>query len=415
VASVSKDGRGWRILFTAPDGRRRTLRLGRVDRKAAESIRYHVENLIVAKTAGVPVRQETAVWLAGIGSKLRERLVRCGLCDAAPTMTLERLLNSFLDAHTTVAPGTRVVWAQVMKDLREFFGPDCDVTRLTIDDAERFRLYLKARGLADYTIVKRLQKTRQFFHYAVRREWMSRNPFLGITHSGGNPADRRVYVPVNHVLRVMEHCPNNTWRLLVALARFGGLRIPSEAFSLRWIDVDWERSRLTVPSPKTASRGQKYRIIPLFPLLRPYLETAWDEAPEGADFVIPEEYRRRSYGPGGWRNANLRTTLERIVRRAGLEPWPRLWHNLRASFESDLAQAFPLATVTKWLGNSPSIALRHYVDPTDTAFEQAAQWIPPLGVHSEHSHSGAKSGALVAQKAAPQIPAGNGKIENDAF
>jgi integrase len=414
MASIARDGKGWRILFTAPDGRRRTLRLGRVDRKAAESIRCHIEALLVARTAGIPVRQETAVWLANIGNTLRDRLVRCGLCDVAPAMTLERLLNGFLDAHTTVAPGTRVVWGQVMRDLQAFFGPDCDVTRLTIDDGEKFRLYLKARGLADYTITKRLQKARQFFHYAVRRGWTSRNPFVGVTHRGGNPADRRVYVPVAHVLRLMDYCPNNTWRLLLALARFGGLRIPSEAFGLKWGDIDWERGRLTVPSPKTASRGIPYRIIPLFPLLRPYLETAWDEAPEGAEFVIPEEYRRRAQGSSGWRNTNLRTTLAKIIRKAGLEPWPRLWHNLRASFESDLAQAFPLATVTKWVGHSPSIALRHYVDPTDTAFEQAANWIPPGGVQSEHSHSGAKSGALVAQKAAQQIPAENGKIEKNA-
>jgi len=414
MASISRDGTGWRILFTDPDGRRRTLRLGRVDRKAAESIRCHVENLLVAKTAGVPVRHETAVWLAGIGSTLRDRLVRCGLCDAAPTMTLERLLHGFLDAHPTVAPGTRVVWSQVMRDLKEFFGPDCDATRLTIDDGEKFRSYLMSKGLADYTIVKRLQKVRQFFNYAVRREWISRNPFMGVTHSGGNPADRRVYVPVADVLRLLDYCPNNVWRLLVALARFGGLRIPSEAFSLRWTDVDWERGRLTVPSPKTASRGKPYRIIPLFPLLRPYLERAWDEAPEWADYIIPEEYRRRAHGPNGWRNANLRTTLERIVRRAGLEPWPRLWHNLRASCESDLAQSFPLAVVTKWLGNTPSTALRHYVDPTDTAFEQAAQWIPSFGVKSEHPYSGAFSGALVAQKTTLQTPAGNGKIEKSA-
>lgn len=72
-------------------------------------------------------------------------------------------------------------------------------------------------------------------------------------------------------------------------------------------------------------------------------------------------------------------------RRAGVEPWSRAWHSLRASCESDLAQSFPLATVTKWLGNTPSVALRHYVDATETAFEKAKQRTPTEG--------GAKSGA----------------------
>src|SRR3954469_19277869 len=81
------------------------------------------------------------------------------------------------------------------------------------------------------------------------------------------------------------------------------------------------------------------------------------------------------------------------IRRAGVEPWPRVWHSMRASCESDLAQSFPLAVVTKWLGNTPSVALRHYVDPTEAAYTQAASWVPG---------GGAKSGAPAAHFPAQQ-------------
>ena len=67
-----------------------------------------------------------------------------------------------------------------------------------------------------------------------------------------------------------------------ALARFGGLRIPSEAFSLKWSDVDWERNRMSVPSPKTERLGKTHRVIPLFSLIRPHLEAAFDQATEGS-------------------------------------------------------------------------------------------------------------------------------------
>ncbi|HET6573467.1 MAG TPA: hypothetical protein VFG68_07685 [Fimbriiglobus sp.] len=59
-----------------------------------------------------------------------------------------------------------------------------------------------------------------------------------------------------------------------------------------------------------------------------------------------------------------------------------------------------LATVTKRLGNTPSVALRHYVDPTEAAFDRALDWRP--------EKSGAKSGAREAQKAAQRADAGNG-------
>ena len=36
------------------------------------------------------------------------------------------------------------------------------------------------------------------------------------------------------------------------LARYGGLRCPSEVVALTWADVDWERGRFLVKAPKTA-------------------------------------------------------------------------------------------------------------------------------------------------------------------
>ena len=54
--------------------------------------------------------------------------------------------------------------------------------------------------------------------------------------------------------------------LIFALARYGGLRTPSETKSLKWGDVDFERGRIRVPSPKTEHHeGKGSRLIPLFP------------------------------------------------------------------------------------------------------------------------------------------------------
>src|SRR5262249_57167819 len=118
--------------------------------------------------------------------------------------------------------------------------------------------------------------------------------------------------------------PDNEWQLIVALARYAGLRIPSELLGLRWTDVDLPGGRMTIKSPKTSHHaGKESRIVPVFPELRQYLEAAWwDEATEGKEFVIT---RHRDA------NANLRTQLERIIERAGLTPWPKLFQTMRAS------------------------------------------------------------------------------------
>ena len=45
---------------------------------------------------------------------------------------------------------------------------------------------------------------------------------------------------------------------------------------------------------------------------------------------------------------------------------------LRASCESDLAREYPITTVCKWIGNTVSIAARHYVQVTDEDFRRAS-------------------------------------------
>jgi integrase len=52
-----------------------------------------------------------------------------------------------------------------------------------------------------------------------------------------------------------------------------GIRCPSELLPLTWNDVNWERDRFLVHSPKTEHyEGGAERWMPIFPELRPYLE-----------------------------------------------------------------------------------------------------------------------------------------------
>ncbi len=62
----------------------------------------------------------------------------------------------------------------------------------------------------------------------------------------------------------------------------------------------------------------------------------------------------------------------RKLEKAGIPPWPKLWHALRASAETDLAARFPIHVVAGWLGNTPKIAAKHYLMTTDDDFDRAA-------------------------------------------
>jgi hypothetical protein len=46
-------------------------------------------------------------------------------------------------------------------------------------------------------------------------------------------------------------------------------------------------------------------------------------------------------------NANLGTQLHRIIERAGCEPWPKMFINLRSTRRTELQETFPSHVVDK--------------------------------------------------------------------
>jgi integrase len=196
-----------------------------------------------------------------------------------------------------------------------------------------------------------------------------------------------------------------TWRTIIALARYAGLRCPSEVLSLRWQDVDWDAARIVVQSPKTEHHpGRATRTIPLFHELRPYLEEAFELAPTGAVYVVDARYRDSANTPSGWRNCNLRQQFSRIIRRAGLQPWPRLFHALRSSRETELAATFPLHVVAAWLGNTPRIALKHYLQVTTADFDRAARLPEQRAAKAlEQAHADKRATVQTPSTAPPQV------------
>jgi hypothetical protein len=144
---------------------------------------------------------------------------------------------------------------------------------------------------------------RTMFRDAQRRKLISENPFEGMQGGTKPNTERSRYVSRETIAAVLEACPHDEWRLLVHPSRFAGLRIPSEALTLSWDDVDWDKERLTVHSPKTEHHdGKSQRTIPLFPKVREYLDRLWSVAPGRGDACVLET---PAGGPafGDWRKA----------------------------------------------------------------------------------------------------------------
>jgi len=364
MASITNQPNGRKtIQFIGADGKRRSIRLGQVSLAQAEAVKIKVEDLAAAALTGHAPRRETSVWLAGLDDGLRDRIAAAGLCQKRARALLGPFIDDYATGRTDVKKGTRVVFDRVRGYLVEYFGESKPIRDITPGDADAWRRNLLDRKLSDNTVRRACGIAKQFFRAAMRLRILEENPFQSLPCVVGSNPERLYFVSRDEASKVLSACPDDQWRLLFALARYGGLRVPSEALGLRWGDIDWENGCITVKSPKTERHeGHECRKVPIFPELLPYLRDSFESAAEGTEYCITR-YRNTA--------VNLRTQLLRIIRRAGLTPWPKLWQNLRSTRETELADRFPAHVVSAWIGNSVQVAVKHYLQVTDEHFKQA--------------------------------------------
>lgn len=165
--------------------------------------------------------------------------------------------------------------------------------------------------------------------------------------------------------------PDTEFRVIIGLARYAGLRTPSETLLLRWPDIDFAAGRMVIHSPKLeAYEDKEYRVIPLWPEIRRDLEVLHDRAEPGAVYVITR-HRPANCDPASVATPNWRTRLKRLLKRAGVPSWPKLFVNLRASHRVEVEEQWPRHVADAWLGHDSDTADKHYLMPTPEHFDRA--------------------------------------------
>lgn len=357
VTETTRTGRKrYRVAFRNEHGDRRSVRLPGVSKKDAGEVASKVQAIVSARITGAPLANAVAEWLTNVGDELHAKLAAAGLTDERKAASLGEFLDSLIgewEARTgNDKPAERTVinWKAARGKLCNRIGDGLPLRDITNDDAKRWRSWLSDQ-YAPATVAAHVKRAKQFFREAVERGYLVTSPFAGLVAGDDSNDERKAYVPTEAAEKLLEVAPDANWRLLIALARFGGLRTPSESLRLRWSDIDWAAGTFLVTSSKTRKQRKPSRVVPIFAELLPYLRDAQEVAPDGAVYCV-ERYRGAE--------TNLRTALLRLIDRAGLEPWPRLWHALRGSRATDLADRFPSHVAAAWLGHTEEIAKRNY-------------------------------------------------------
>ena len=375
----NKNGKTYRIRLSEGESPNRSrIGFGKITKRQAETAKINIENLIKAKNTGSEISISVQDWLNGLSNSVRKRLENLGLVEPMKRKTeisLAKWVDTYIENRIDIKPNTKRNMLAARNSLFGYCNKSMSIADFSNYDAEEFRRHLLELGLAENTVRRRCKRIKQFFAAARRKRLIDENPFEGIPTSTVTNTKRQQFISREDIQKVIDACPNIEWRLIFAMARYGGLRTPSELYGLTWDDILWDKKRFIIHSPKTEHiEGKDTRICPLFPELEFYLMEAFQQAEAGQKRVINIDLNISS---------NLRTQAHRIIKRAGLKPWGKTFQNLRSSRETELVEDFPVHVVTEWLGNSPDVARKHYLQTHEGHFQRAVEkrW-PESGTES---------------------------------
>jgi len=358
MSSIVKKSTGWQLRFTGLN-KREFVYLPKTSKREAQSILTNIESIIGRQKLGYQPLLEDISWLNTIeGTSLHDKLLERGIVErsqrSSEMPTLAQWLDEYIETHE-VKESTRQQLRIVSADLLTFFSGTQRLDSFTENDATNFRSWLRRRGRAEATIRKKCSRAKQFFAAAIRSEIISRNPFDYVPTNAVANQLRMEYIEADRVQSIIDSTDNVDLKIVLALCRFAGFRRHETAL-VKWQDIDWQNGAIKVRSNK----NPPVRTCPIFKSLRPVLEA----------------HRRRSgllqdrWGPN---SEAASTALKKHCGRHGIELWGKPLQNLRASCETDLMARFPVMDVTSWLGNSPTVALKHYGMSLNENFKAAQE------------------------------------------
>jgi integrase len=368
--AITKSGKiaGYNIQWY--DGKNRcTIYLGgrQYNRKTAERFKEGIEALLYYRRNKIPIPDpSTERWLATLSDHLRLKLAKVGLITLEEPKTFQNLWDAFLQDRADSKPATLQCYRSCQKFFYQAFAPAELIHAITPDQLRAWKQVLLSK-YAPAGVASRLKVIGTILNWAVRREWLSKSPMQGIPiGSFVNRAKDRI-ISLAEYAKLLEACPNQEWRTIIALARIGGLRCPSELKRLRWSDIQWTQNRFVVRPSKTEQyAGHDKRMTPLFPELRSELERHFAAVkPKNDDFVV-QRFQGTSWG--SFRNSFLKITV-----RAGLGKIVRPFDNMRMSRDNEVVRRWGPALASLWKGHSMTVMEKHYLHSMDKDFTKAAR------------------------------------------
>jgi len=340
--------------------KRHTIHLGgkRYNKATAKRLKEVVDILLYQNQNGIAIFDKaTMQWVENAPENIKSKLAKAGLIAANTQWTCLQLWNTFLKQKTNAKLATVKSYRDSQKLFFEVFLPRESIEQITSDRLLAWRVSMLA-VYAEASVATHIKNTKAVLNWAVRQDWIAKNPMNGIAVGSFRNRDKDRIVTMEEYALLLDSCPNQEWRTIIALARIGGLRCPSELQQLRWKDVDWEQNRFLVHSPKTERHANHAtRLMPLFDELKVELQNHFSDNEN--EFVV------QGHQKTDW---NLSNPFQKILERAGLGKIACPFANMRRSRANEVVRRWGEAMEKLWIGHTADVMEKHYLCPLDTDF-----------------------------------------------
>jgi len=197
-AIIKRSNGSFEIRYSDADGKRRSLYVGKIPKRDAESIGSKVDHIVGRQVTGGSPDHPVNEWLSTLPERLYTKLAKQALApprephpdaaiEVAVAPTIEHWTDRYLKNHAG-KPATLMQLEITARSLCKFLGNETRIDAVTAGDAEDYRKFLtnegnqrskEKTGLATNTVRRMIGRSKQFFNAAIKHELITRNPFAG--------------------------------------------------------------------------------------------------------------------------------------------------------------------------------------------------------------------------------------------
>ena len=371
----------WKI--STPDGQiTRGVPLGAsVSMTKSEAQRRHerIQAIVTTQRLGLELSSEQLTFLSKLPDKSYNKLATYGVvCEriairSKGSFSLGNVRKEF-QAGRDVKESTQDNENRAFDLLEAYLKVDKDVRNITLLDAERFSKWLPKQRLIGTgkllasTVSGHLRKINGLFNYMVKAKLIVENPFDDINTPMNRDKSKDYYVTIHEADDYIESVDHPQWKAIIAIARYCGVRGPSDLLYMQRKHVDFDKQQVTFPSVKNGNR-----VCPLFPQVAEHFRYLCDRENTPSRYLFKDAEQGDHGKKGNWEAVrasgklkllNLRETPNSAYQRVtGNNPIPRFFKNCRATRVTELIkiEGFSQHSVCEWIGHTEQISNQHYL------------------------------------------------------